>query len=203
MNWKQLTLILQDGQRISRIPVTFTKTRKVKAWEDSEDDNDEDYEEINICYSDIDFSSEDNLEYNPWIEGEQYEGNPAIFLAEKEQANEQNQEWNLEKDLHVGPLDHHQQTLFLKVIDENADICAASQMDIGRTNILKHKINTGNNSPIAKQAYKSNPVKKEFIENEINNMKKKRDYQKIEKSLGLPSSHSRQKRWYEKILYWL
>jgi hypothetical protein len=65
MNWKQLTLMLQDGQKISRIPVTFTKTRKVEAWEDSEDDNDEDYEEINICYSDIDFSSEDNLEYNP------------------------------------------------------------------------------------------------------------------------------------------
>ena len=31
MNWKQSTLILQDGQRISRIPVTFTKTRKVEA----------------------------------------------------------------------------------------------------------------------------------------------------------------------------
>ena len=145
----------------------------MESCEDSEDDNDENYEKINICYSDIDFSSEDNLEYNPWIEGEQYEGNPAIFLAEKEQANEQNQEWNLEKDLHVGPLDHHQQTLFLKVIDENADICAASQMDIGRTNILKHEINTGNNSPIAKQAYKSNPVKKEFIENEIDDMEKK------------------------------
>src|SRR5256885_3199030 len=87
-------------------------------------------------------------------------------------------EWNLEKDLHVRPLDHHQQTLFLKVIDENADICAASQMDIGQTNILKHEINTGNNSPIAKQAYKSNPVKKEFIENEIDDMEKKGIFEK-------------------------
>ena len=56
----------------------------MEAWEDSEDDNDENYKEINICYSDIDLSSEDNLEYNSWIESEQYEGNPAIFLAEKE-----------------------------------------------------------------------------------------------------------------------
>lgn len=46
-------------------------------------------------------------------------------------------------------------------------------MDIGRTNILKHDINTGNSSPIAKQAYKSNPVKKTFIENEIKDMEKR------------------------------
>ena len=46
-------------------------------------------------------------------------------------------------------------------------------MDIGRTNILEHEINTGNNSPIAKQAYKFNSVKKEFIENEIDDMKKR------------------------------
>ena len=46
-------------------------------------------------------------------------------------------------------------------------------MDIGRTNILKHDINTGNNAPIAKQAYKSNPVKKVFIENEIKDMEKR------------------------------
>ena len=86
----------------------------------------------------------------------------------------------------MGPLDHHQQTLFLKVIDENADICAASQMDIGRTNILKHKINTENNSPIAKQAYKSNPVKKEFIENEIDDMEKRGIIRKLKSSWAFP-----------------
>src|SRR3954452_2467659 len=86
--------------------------------------------------------------------------NPAIFLAENEQANDQNAEWDLEKDLHVGPLDYHQQQLFLQLINDSADICASSQIDIRRTNILKYDINTGNNTPIAKQAYKSNPVKK-------------------------------------------
>ena len=79
----------------------------------------------------------------------------------------------MKKDLHIEFLDHHQQTLFMKVIDKNADVCASSQMDIGQTNILKYKINTGKNAPIAKQAYKSNPVKKEFIENKIDYMEKK------------------------------
>ena len=70
------------------------------------------------------------------------------------------------------PLDYYQQQLFLQLINNSADVCASSQIDIERTNILKHDINTGNNTPIAKQAYKSNPVKKIFIENEIKDMKK-------------------------------
>ena len=73
-------------------------------------------------------------------------------------------------------------------------------MDIRRTNILKHDINTGNNTPIAKQAYKSNSVKRGFIENEIDDMEKKGIIRKSKKSLGFPSSNSRQKRWDEKIL---
>ena len=43
-------------------------------------------------------------------------------------------------------------------------------MDIGRTNIFKHEIITGNNSPVATQAYRSNPIKKQFIEREIEDM---------------------------------
>src|SRR5436853_3847716 len=43
-------------------------------------------------------------------------------------------------------------------------------MDIGRTNILKHEINTGSNPPVATQAYKSNSVKKLFVEQEIEDM---------------------------------
>ena len=94
-------------------------------------------------------------------------------MAEKEQANDQNAEWDLEKDLHVRPLNYHQQQLFLQLINNSADVYASSQMNIGRTNILKHYINTGNNTSIAKQAYKSNPVKKTFIENEIKDIEKR------------------------------
>ena len=181
MDWERSTLTIKKRDKIVKIPITFTKTSKVDIWEDPniEDDYDEQTETL-IYYSD-NYSSEENLEYNPWAdngkeyeeemyENHLYEGNPAIFLAEKEQVNEQNKKWDLEKDLHVGPLDDYQQTLFLQTINQGADICATSQMDIGRTNILKHEINTGSNPPVATQAYKSNPVKKLFIEQEIDDM---------------------------------
>ena len=81
--------------------------------------------EVIICYSDFS-SEEEDPTYNPWAEefseteDDQSIENPAIFLAEKEQANDQNAERDLEKDLHVGPLDYHQQQLFLQLINDSA-----------------------------------------------------------------------------------
>ena len=154
MDWKHASLTIRDGDKTARIPIAFTKAAKLNTVEGSESEYDsEEPIEITICYSDLSSEDEDPT-YKPWAEDypetedKQPTGNPAIFLAEKEQANDQNAEWDLEKDLHVGPLDHHQQQLFLQLINDSADVCASSQMDIGRTNILKHDINTGNNAPI-------------------------------------------------------
>src|SRR5438045_4024100 len=166
MDWKRSILTIQDGKRTANIPVALTKTAKVDTWEDSESEEEEEEEEddeLDVDYSEL--SSEDeNLEDNPWIEES---GNPAIYLAEGEKANEQNNDWNFKKDIHVGPLDQHQQHLFQQLLTENVDVCASSQMDIGRTDLLKHEINTANSAPIAQQAYKSNPIKKQFIEDEV------------------------------------
>ena len=46
-------------------------------------------------------------------------------------------------------------------------------MDIGCTSILKHEINTGNNALVAKQAYRANSVKRQFIEQEIEDMERR------------------------------
>src|SRR3954453_9718053 len=59
------------------------------------------------------------------------------------------------------------------MINEDSDICASSQLDIGRTDILKHEINTGTHPPVAKQAYKSNTIKRDFIEKEIDKLKQR------------------------------
>ena len=75
--------------------------------------------------------------------------------------------------MHVGPLDHQQQNIFLQMVNENGDICAFSQLDIGRTNLLQHEINTSTHVPVAKQAYKANPLKKQFIEKEIDEMERR------------------------------
>ena len=156
MNWKRAFLTIKDGNKIARILIAFTKAARLNTLEGTESEYDsEEPLEVIICYSDFS-SEEEDLTYNSWAEefpeteDDQSIGNPAIFLAEKEQANDQNAEWDLEKDLHVGPLDYHQQQLFLQLINNSADVCTSSQMDIERTNILKHNINTGNNTLIAK-----------------------------------------------------
>ena len=58
------------------------------------------------------------------------------------------------------------------MITENTDVYAENQMDIGHTTIIQHEINTGNQTPLAQAAYRSNPIKKEFIEREIIDMEK-------------------------------
>src|ERR1044071_3470912 len=169
MQWKEAIFTIKKGQRVVRIPVTLTKTAKLHATKEPEDEYDDDeYNESNIYYSDLSLSdNDDDLEYNPWAD---HYDNSAIYLAEGESANKQNDEWDFSKDMHVGPLDHHQQHLFQKLIHENEDVCASSQMDIGRTDLIKHEINTSDSDPIAQQAYKSNPIKKEFIEKEVADM---------------------------------
>ena len=78
-------------------------------------------------------------------EDEEELDNPAIYLAQAATA-----EWDNKKDLHVGPLDHRQQQEFQTLIQNNYDVCAKSQTDIGRTNLIQHTIPTGDARPVAK-----------------------------------------------------
>ena len=180
LDWKQSILTIRQGTITAKIPFSTTKTIRMDMVEDSDEDFNESSDEYgHVYYSDSISSEEDELEYNPWVEddGQQEENlleyGPAYFLATSEPRKDQNAEWDLKKDLHVGPLDHQQQTQFLDLINWNSDICASGQLDIGRTKLLKHKINTENSQPVAKPAYKSNPIKKEFIEKEINDMEQR------------------------------
>ena len=70
----------------------------------------------------------------------------------------------------MGPLTDAQQMKFEKVILQNADTYAKSQTDIGRTNIIKHQINTGDATPLAQSPYRCNPKNKEFLRKEISRM---------------------------------
>jgi hypothetical protein len=74
--------------------------------------------------------------------------NPAVYLAQTAV------EKTTESNLHLGPLDVHQQKLFQQTLDENEDLCAKSQTEIGRTNIIKHKILTGDSAPTAQALVK-------------------------------------------------
>jgi TolA-binding protein len=172
MDWRRGLLTLEEGSHVERIPVTLTRTTKVETYNYPEEEYEEEQTEIYYTSSEFseEVSEEEDLEYNPWIEEE---GNPAIFLATAENKQDENKEWNFKKDIHVGPLDHHQQQQFQQLLRDNIDVCASSQTDIGRTDLLKHKINTGNMAPVAQPPYKTNPVKKAFIEQEIKDLEEK------------------------------
>src|SRR3954453_8888742 len=156
------------------VPITFYDSSSVELDEESntsmdelidviEDLTNDQYEEEDLDERDIfyfnsekDISDDESLfDYNekelftnPW------DDNPAVFLAQTEQPKPQNSEWNIQEDLHVGPLDHNQQESFEKFIEGNKDICALSQTKIGHTSLFKHQIPTGDHEPIASPAYR-------------------------------------------------
>jgi len=160
MDYERSILTIKYKGRSERIAITCLQDDVQYHVPAPEKTSDEEYEnnvwtEYAIYFSDISSSEEENLEFNPWMEEaspspfnenptELETSNPAIYLAESEKENVQNQNWNLEKDLHVGPLDQHQEKLFQQMIIENTDVYAENQMDIEHTTIIQHEINTKN-----------------------------------------------------------
>jgi hypothetical protein len=68
-------------------------------------------------------------------------------------------------------LDEDQQQQLNQLLEEYADLFDTSRP--GRTNVIQHEINTGNNPPIAlKPYYRRSPLEKEFIKEEIDRMLK-------------------------------
>jgi hypothetical protein len=114
----------------------------------------------------------DDLEFNLWKDhipenniyeknnDDREDKNPAVYLAATATKEEV-------PPLNLGPLDVHQQRLFQNLLMEHKDICAKSQTEIGRTNLIKHHIETGDAAPIYQPPYRINPKNKEFLQSEI------------------------------------
>ncbi|EXX56591.1 hypothetical protein RirG_214770 [Rhizophagus irregularis DAOM 197198w] len=144
-------------------------------YDDEEEYESEELEETQIYMSDFTgYSTEESLEFNPWEnevspahqnneDEELEESNPAIYLAQAEVYSEE----KVNPDLHLGPLDYHQQSQFQQLLSDYADICAKSQTEIGKTNVIKHKIITKDAAPISQPPYRCNPKYKEFLQGEI------------------------------------
>jgi hypothetical protein len=181
LDWKDKTLTLWKNRKQVTIPVQLTKSLILAESEesDSEEYESEELEETSAYFSDV---SDDwdikSLEFNPWLNHtpevseeefseseEETMDNPAIFIAETAVKPET-------PILNLGPLDHHQQQIFESLLHEFKDICAKSQTEIGRTNVIQHRIETGDSMPISQTPYRINPKNKEFLRNEIANMEK-------------------------------
>src|ERR1700722_4484713 len=79
-------------------------------------------------------------------------------------------------DLHLVFLIYEQQNQFDKVLEDYANICATSQTDIGRTNLITHRIHTGDAMPLFQSPYRCNLKNCEFLRNEVTKIHDYLDY---------------------------
>ncbi|GBC14645.1 ribonuclease H-like domain-containing protein [Rhizophagus irregularis DAOM 181602=DAOM 197198] len=166
LDWDKKTLTIRYNGRSTTVPVIFTLPKPIKMKQSFEYDDEEEYEseeleEAQIYMSDFSgYSTEESLEFNPWEnevspthqnneDEELEESNPAIYLAQAEVYSGE----KVNPDLHLGPLDYHQQSQFQQLLSDYADICAKSQTEIGKTNVIKHKIITKDATPISQPPY--------------------------------------------------
>ena len=185
LNWKKGTLTIHGANAPLTTPIRYTRENQ-ESSDSSENSSSDEYEseddlkEATIYYSETSSSDIKDLEYNPWRdytsplspepeieltsdEESEEKDNPAIYIAQVAEGEEK-------KPLNLGPLTAHQQQLFNNLTQEYKDICAKNQTDIERTNITKHKILTGDATPISQAPYRMNPQKKEFLRQKIANM---------------------------------
>ena len=192
INYNEQMVTIQHRGRVIKIPLTFTMNKKYTVSAINDESSEEEYEteddlqESRIYFSDVSseytYSSEDeDLEFNPWrnhntteekltskpileeeSEDEFLEENPAVYLAEAATTPQETS-----SDLHLGPLTYEQQNNFNRLLESYADICAQGQMGIGCTNVIKHRIITGDAPPVAQPAYQASPKKLDFIKREV------------------------------------
>src|SRR2546423_762764 len=164
LNWKKGTLTIHGANAPLITPIRYTRENQESSdsseiSSSDEYESEDDLEEATIYYSETSSSDIEDLEYNPWRnytpplspepemeltsdEESEEKDNPAIYIAQVAEGEEK-------KTLNLGPLTAHQQQLFNNLTQEYRDICAKNQTDIGRTNITKHKILTGDATPIS------------------------------------------------------
>ena len=73
----------------------------------------------------------------------------------------------------IGNMTKAQEQELENLLKRYKDIFAKDEYDLGRTDIVKHEIDTGDCKPIKQAAYKVNPHKKKIIEDEVKKMFKK------------------------------
>src|SRR6266511_3281438 len=124
-----------------------------------------DGEQIEIPIYYIKRESENESDKYEEIE-EELEAYTIQSLEKSERKNE------FDESLKVGTLEQEQEEVFKRLLLSYGELCALSTTKLGKTGIIKHKIDTGEHEPIAGKPYKTNDEKKKIIREEIEKMEK-------------------------------
>src|SRR6185436_7581238 len=99
---------------------------------------------------------------------EEIEEELEIYTVQSLEKSEKKNEFD--ESLKIGTLE--QEKIFKGLLSNYGELCALSTTKLGKTGIIKHKINTGEHEPIAGKPYKTNDEKKKIIKEEIEKMEK-------------------------------
>jgi hypothetical protein len=84
-----------------------------------------------------------------------------------------------EESFKIGKIEKEQEEKLRKLIGKYKEICAISDTKLGKTNVVKHTINTGNHEPINQKQYRvKNMEKKKMIKEEVEKMLRDKIIQK-------------------------
>jgi len=83
---------------------------------------------------------------------------------------EKEKEKEFEQNIQIGDIEDGQKEEIRKLIRKYSEICAISDTKLGRTNIVKHRINTGDNKPVSRKPYRANEEKEKMIKEELDKM---------------------------------
>ena len=92
---------------------------------------------------------------------------------------------NLKFDLSKADLTDQQKQQLNIFLNKNRDVFATSLEELGKTNVYKHKINTGNAPPVKSRPYRTSPAAKQEIQKQVGELLK---YDIIEPSTSEYSS---------------
>ena len=77
-----------------------------------------------------------------------------------------------EQAFKFGKINEQQETQLRKVIQKYQHLCAIEDTKLGKTNVVKHQIPTGDHEPISQKAYRVDDRKRKIIKEEIDKMLK-------------------------------
>ena len=99
---------------------------------------------------------------------------------------EKDKEKEFEQNIQIGNIEDGQKEEIRKLIRKYSEICAISNTKLGRTNIVKHRINTGDHKPVSRKPYRANEEKEKMIKEELDKMIKDGVVRESESSWSSP-----------------
>src|SRR6266511_941893 len=77
-----------------------------------------------------------------------------------------------EQNFKIGKVEEEQENKIRRLIEKYKEICAISSTKLGKTNVVKHKINTGDHEPIAQKQFRADKKRRTIIKEEVDKMLK-------------------------------